>query len=70
MDTKSEDRGWFLELYSVCILGEGVFYLLDYVTSTDLFQISDRKKKKKKEKTWTPFIIILRSLPKLSDVLK
>ena len=32
-------------------LRRGVFYLLEHVTSTDFFQIGDRKtKKKKKEK--------------------
>ena len=28
--------------------GEGFFHLLDYVTPTEIFQISNRKKKKKK----------------------
>ena len=47
-------------------------YLLDYITSTEIFQIGDRKKKKKKKKkkTWTYLSKILRSLPKLSDILK
>ena len=35
------------------------FYLLDYVTPTEIFQIGDCKKKKKKKKiTWTLFIVI------------
>ena len=46
------------------------FYLLNYVTSTEIFQIGNRKKKK----TWTFFTVTfaqpLRSLPKLSEVSK
>ena len=42
----------FVLCWGVCetfwiTLGEGFFYLLDYVTSTENFQIGDRKKERK-----------------------
>ena len=51
-------------------LGEGFFYFLDYVTSTEIFQISDRKKKKKKKGHRPHLSSFLHSLPKLSEVSK
>ena len=48
-------------------LGEVFFYLLDYVTSTEIFQIGDRKKKKRHG---LHVLQILCSLLKLSEILK
>ena len=45
----------------------GFFYLLDYVKSTEIFQIGDRKKKKKHGPHLSQF---LHSLLTLSEVLK
>ena len=45
-----------VEFYcTIVTVRRGFFYLLDYVTSSEIFQIGDCKKKKK---TWSPFIII------------
>ena len=45
------------------------FYLLDYVTSAEIFRIGDHKKKKKK-KTWTPFIVIFTQFTKAERYFK
>ena len=46
----------------------GFFCLLDYVTLTEIFQIGDRKKKKKRHGPHLSYF--LRSVLKLSEVSK